>query len=203
MKVYVLAAWLALGCSSKHEAPAGGGSAEARPSVTDPLGFCERVQIMITRRRMCFPEDTSLQMALDEVAELAAKAPAAAEPRRRVAAKCAVMLDGMMRAQQPPNCPLDVTDSERKELVAFLAAWYGERTPAPTTGDTSIDAVLVELAAQRDVACACKDLGCARTAATDFEKLALPPIAPDAANEAAAKMKDEVARCKQHLANAP
>jgi hypothetical protein len=200
MKAYVIAALLAIGCSSKHEPPAGAGSAEPRPTVTDPIGFCDRVQIMITRRRVCFPEDTSLKMALDEVADLEAKAPAAAEPRRRVAAQCAVMLDGMMRAQQPPNCPLDVTESERSELVAFLAAWYGERTPAPVTGDTSIDTELAAFAAQRDVACACKDLGCARTAATDFEKLALPPIAPDAAREAVAKMLDEVARCKQHIA---
>ncbi len=207
MKLHVIAAWLlVVGCASKHEPGAGSaGSAEAaRPPVTDPLGFCDRARIMMARRRVCFPEDTSLKMGLDEIADLEGKAPAAAGPRRRVAAKCAVMLDGMMRSQQPPNCPLDVTDEERAELSTFLAGWYGERTPAPKTGDAALDALLVALAAQRDVACACKDLGCARKAIAALEALATPPAnAPPAAHDAAAAMTDEVARCKQHLLYGP
>lgn len=207
MKLYLLAAWFALlGCASKHEPGAGsaGSAAVERPSVTDPLGFCDRARIMMSRRRVCFPEDTSLKMGLDEIADIQGKAPTEAGPRRKAAAKCAEMLDGMMRAQQPPNCPLDVTNEERAELTAFLAAWYGERTPAPKTGDADLDAALVTLAAQRDAACACKDLGCLRKAATDLEThAALPGKPPATAVDAAAAMVDQVARCKHVLTFGP
>lgn len=110
---------LGLGCSSKEAAPAKQ-EPVARVSVSDPIGFCERARILVQGRRKCFPEDSSLKMALDEIAGYASSAPAEAEPRREVAKKCARMLDGMMRAEQPQNCPLDVLDSERQELAAFL-----------------------------------------------------------------------------------
>lgn len=108
------------GCGSKEQAPAKQEPVE-RVSVTDPIGFCERARILVQGRRKCFPEDSSLKMALDEIAGYASSAPAEAEARREVAKKCARMLDGMMRAQQPQNCPIDVLDSERQELAAFLA----------------------------------------------------------------------------------
>ena len=116
----LLAVLVSLGGCSNHEAPT---KQEPTPriSVTDPIGYCERARILIQGRRKCFPEDTSLQMALDEVAKYASSAPADPEPRRELAKKCARMLDGMMRVQQPQNCPLDILDSEREELAAFLA----------------------------------------------------------------------------------
>ncbi len=130
MKLVVFAMGLVLGCGSKKE-PAGDPAPMVRPSVTDPIGFCERARIMMTGRVKCFPEDTSIKMGLEEIADLITKAPSEAEPRRKVAATCATMLDGMMRAQQPKNCPLDVTDEERAELDAFLAAWNRDRKAAP------------------------------------------------------------------------
>jgi hypothetical protein len=152
-------------------------------------------------RRKCFPEDTSIKMGLDELISLVRDAPADPAKRRRIAATCAVTLQGVMNAEQPKNCPLDVTDPERAELTAFLDAWYGERTPAPATGNATTDAALVKLAGQRDAACACKDLACARTAGSALE--AMPSDAPAPATEAAAKMVDEVTRCRQKLAFAP
>ncbi|MDQ3368037.1 MAG: hypothetical protein M3680_21640, partial [Myxococcota bacterium] len=127
MKLFVLAALIAAGCGSKTEPSADQGSAAAvtRPLVTDPIGFCERAYLVMARRQQCFPEDTSLKMGLDELTQLATTAPAAPEPRRRVGVTCAVMLEGMMRTEQPKNCPLDVTAEERVELTTFLAAWYG------------------------------------------------------------------------------
>ena len=117
----ILVSALALvGCGSKDAAPAKQEPVE-RVTVTDPIGFCERARILVQGRRKCFPEDTSLRMALDEIAGYVSSAPAEPEARRAVAKKCARMLDGMMRAQQPANCPLDVLDSERAELAAFLA----------------------------------------------------------------------------------
>jgi len=204
MKLVVLGVLLALGCGSKGE-PSGGsgsGAGSGRPTVTDPLGFCERARMVMTGRRKCFPEDTSIKMGLEEIVDLVKDAPADPSPRRRIAATCAVMLDGMMRVEQPRNCPLDVTEEERAELSAFLAAWYGERTAPPTTGDAAADAALVTLAAQRDAACACKDLACARQAGSALDA-ALSPGAPTTARDAAAKMVDEVARCRQKLANSP
>ncbi len=204
MKLVVLAMLLALGCGSKSE-PSGGsgsGAGSGRPTVTDPLGFCERARMVMTGRRKCFPEDTSIKMGLEEIVDLVKDAPAEPSPRRRVAATCAVMLAGLMRAEQPRNCPLDVTEEERAELSAFLAAWYGERTAPPTTGDAAADAALVKLASQRDAACACKDLACARQAGSELDA-ALPSDAPAIARDAAAKMVDEVARCRQKLANSP
>ncbi|MBL9017781.1 MAG: hypothetical protein JNL83_26580 [Myxococcales bacterium] len=78
-------------------------------------------------RRKCFPEDSSLKMAIEELGDYVSSAPTEPEARRDVAKKCARMLDGMMRAQQPAECPLDVLESERQELAAFLS-------PAPATG---------------------------------------------------------------------
>jgi hypothetical protein len=204
MKLVVLAVLLAIGCGSKGEPSGSGGSGAraARPTVTDPLGFCERAQMVMVGRRKCFPEDTSIRMGIEEIGDLVSSAPADPEPRRRVAVKCAVMLDGMMRVEQPKNCPLDVTDEERTELTAFLTAWYGERTAAPATGHVASDAALVKLAAQRDAACACKDLACARKLG-DEVNATLPTDAPAPATAAAAKMVDEVARCRQKLVNAP
>ncbi len=109
-----------VGCGSK-DAPPAKQEPVARVSVTDPIGYCERARQLVQGRRKCFPEDTSLNMALDEIAGYVSSAPTEAEARREVAKKCARMLDGMMRAQQPANCPLDVLDSERAELAAFLA----------------------------------------------------------------------------------
>lgn len=187
---------LAIGCGSKSEPKQQEAPPAPRPSVTDPIGFCERAQMLILGRKKCFPEDSSLGMALDEVATLIGGAPADAEGRRRVAVKCALMIDGMSRAKQPADCPLNATDEERAELTAFLGAWYGERTAPPTTGNAEVDAMLVKVAAERDAACACKDLGCARKAVTD---LALPVGAGAAAEDAKAKMLDEVERCKQKI----
>lgn len=164
--------------------------------MTDPIGFCERAQMLILGRAKCFPEDSSLRMALDEVATLMGSAPAEPEARRRVAVKCALVIDGMTRARQPAECPLNATDEERAELTAFLASWYGERTAPPTTGAADVDAVLVKIASERDAACACKDLGCVRKAVTE---LALPAGAAAAAEDAKAKMLDEVERCKQKI----
>ena len=145
MKRHVVAAILAIGCGTKKE-PAG----SERPTVTDPLGFCARARAVMMRRRPCFPEDVSIKMGLGEITDLETRAPVEAEPRRRVAAKCAVMLDSMTRAEQPQACPLDVTDGERAELSAFLTAWYGERTAPPKTGDAAV----AQLATRRDAACA-------------------------------------------------
>jgi len=207
MKVCILAALLAFGCgSSKESSPsAGSGAGASRPTVTDPLGFCERVRAVMMGRRKCFPEDTSIKMGLDQISELADGAPADPEARRHIAAQCAVMLDGMMRAEQPRNCPLDVTDGERRELSAFLTAWYGERTAAPTTGNAAADAAVAKLAGRRDTACACKDLACAESAGTglDAELAALPSDTPKAERAAAAKMIDEVARCRQKIVYGP
>jgi len=100
-------------------------------------------------------------------------------------------------AELPSRCH----EEERAELAAFLAAWYGERTAPPTTGDAAADAALVTLAGQRDAACACKDLACARQAGSALDA-ALSPGAPTTARDAAAKMVDEVARCRQKLATA-
>lgn len=205
MKLLVLAALLfAIGCGSKKEPPGSSGSGAdlARPTITDPLGFCERARMVMAGRRKCFPEDTSIKMGLESIVDLVSGAPAEPEGRRRVAVTCAVMLQGMMRAEQPKNCPLDVTDDERAELTTFLAAWYGERTAPPKTGNADVDAALVKLAGQRDAACACKDLACARQAGTALDA-ALPSDAPTTASDAAAKMVDEVARCKQQVVNAP
>lgn len=129
MKLIAIAVLVAIGCGSKTEPAAGSGSAvvEPRPTVTDPIGFCERARKMMLGRRKCFPEDTSLKMGLDEIEGLIASAPADPQLRRTSAATCAAMLDGMMRAEQPRACPLDVTDAERTELSTFLAAWKAER----------------------------------------------------------------------------
>lgn len=200
-----LVALLALACGSPNQdAPAGGsGSTATRASVTDPIGYCERARRLLVGRRKCFEEDTSLQMALDEIAKLTAAAPNDPAARRRVAAKCAVDLDGLMRVQQPHDCPLDVLESERAELARFLDGWYGERTPAPATGDETTDAALHKLAADRDAACACADMKCARTAQTiaetDAKAVPSSPVATAAAN----LMIDEVGRCRQKLAFAP
>lgn len=109
-----------VGCGSKDEAPPKPEPA-VRVSVADPIGFCERARILVMGRRKCFPEDTSLRMALEEIADHVSAAPQEPEARREVAKKCARMLDGMLRAQQPANCPADVIESERQELAAFLA----------------------------------------------------------------------------------
>ena len=132
MRICIIAALLAIGCGSSKDAPSG--QPAARPTVTDPIGFCARARAVLVRRKKCFSEDMSLKMALDEIDQLVQSAPAEPEPRRKVALKCAVMLEGMMRVEQPHDCPLDVIDSERDELAAFLAA---ER---PTPADAGIDA---------------------------------------------------------------
>lgn len=203
MRICAFAVLLAFGCGSSKEStpPANKGAPAARPTVTDPLGFCARARAVMLGRRRCFPEDTSIKMGLDAIAELEAGAPAEPEGRRRAAAECALMLDGMMRAEQPRNCPLDVTDGEQAELAAFLKAWFGERTAAPTTGNADADAAIAKLAAHRDTACACKDLACARSAATglDAELAALPSDTPKAGHDAAVKIVGEVARCRQKL----
>ncbi len=203
MNYVVVAALILIGCGSKHEPSEGSASGVTteRPSITDPLGFCERARVMMLRRGNCFPEDTSIKMGVDEIDGLFRSAPVDPQARRRVAVTCAIMLDGMMRAEQPKNCPLDVTDEETAELGKFLASWYGERTPAPKTGNASIDATLVKLAAGRDAACACKDLGCLRKVSADLDP-GLPTDAPKPATDAAARIMDEVARCKQRLTTA-
>lgn len=202
MKHAFLAVLLVVGCGSKGE-PSGGSAAPApRAPVTDPIGFCERARMVMFGRQKCFPEDTSIKMGMQELLDHVKDAPAEPTARRRVAVKCAVTLQGLMRAEQPKNCPLDVTDVERGELETFLAAWYGERTAAPKTGNADVDAALVKLAGQRDAACACKDLTCARTIGGELAAT-LPSDAAPEATEAAAKMVDEVARCKQQLTNAP
>ncbi len=203
MKISVLAVLLALGCgSSKEAAPTAGSSATVeRPTVTDPIGFCARARMLVLGRQKCFPEDTSLKMGLDEIAELEAKAPPAGEPRRKVAADCAVMLDSMMRVHQPKNCPLDVTDDERSELTAFLTAWYGERTAVPATLDADATAAMTKVAAHRDAACACATGDCARKAIKDLDGAIakLPAETANAGDGAAAKMSNEATRCKQKL----
>jgi hypothetical protein len=118
--VLFVAALGSAGCGSKEQQPAKEEPVE-RAAVTDPIGFCERARRIVQVRRKCFPEDTSLRMALEEISDYVSSAPTEPEARRGVAKKCARMLDGMMRAQQPAECPLDVLDSERQELAAFLA----------------------------------------------------------------------------------
>jgi hypothetical protein len=200
MKLCTVFVLLAMGCSSKDSSPEA--SAAARPSVDDPIGFCTRARAVLLRRKNCFAEDTSIKMALDELQKLAATAPTDPRARRKVAAKCAVQLDGLMRVEQPRDCPLDATDSERAELATFLDAWYGERTPPPATGNADADAALQELAAKRDAACACKDTACAREIVTSLETYSVPAGSPEAASDAAAQMIDEAGRCKQKLAYA-
>ena len=131
LKSLLLGALLAIGCGSKKEKPAAEPAPREHVSVTDPIGFCERARIVMTGRIKCFPEDTSIKMGLEEIGDLVAKAPAEVEPRRKVAATCAGILDGMVRATPPKNCPLDVTDEERAELTAFLEAWNRDRKAAP------------------------------------------------------------------------
>ena len=179
---------VAAGCGSRKE-PA------ARPGVADPMGFCQRARAVLVRRKKCFSEDTSIKMAFESISDLERNAPEAPGPRRRVAAQCAVMLDGMVRVEQPPDCPLDATDAELAELTTFLAAWYSERTAPPKTGDAGADAALVALAKQRDAACACKNAACVRATQLD----AVAADAPKVALDASAQMIDEVARCKQKL----
>ena len=199
MKSCLVAMLLMLGCGkAKESTPSAGSATTARPTVTDPIGFCARASHVMTGRRKCFPEDTSIKMGLESLADLEATAPADPAKRRHVAAECAVMLDGMMRAEQPKNCPLDVTDGERSELAAFLTAWYSERTAAPTTGNADADAALVKLAALRDEACACKDLACAHAVGAKVDKTS-PIDEPAAAHDASGKMIDEVTRCRQKL----
>lgn len=120
----LLALFVLAGCDSKDSAPPAPAPVP-HVSVSDPIGFCERARILVEGRRKCFPEDSSLKMALDELARYASTAPAEPEPRRDVARKCARMLDGMMRVQQPHDCPLQVLDREREELAAFLAPASG------------------------------------------------------------------------------
>jgi hypothetical protein len=108
-------------CGSKPD-QAASGSAEPRPTVKDPIGFCARARLVLSGRRKCFPEDTSIKMAIEEIAGIEAAAPTEPVARRKQAGKCARMLDGMARAEQPANCPLDATDEELAELAAFLAA---------------------------------------------------------------------------------
>lgn len=202
MKICALALLAVLGCGSAKETKPAQGSAVPveRPSVTDPIGFCARTTNLILARRKCFPEDTSLQMALDEVAGLEAKAPAPADARRAVAAQCAVMLDSMMRVQQPKNCPLDVTDTERAELSAFLTAWYGERTAVPAQLDGAATVALTKVAELRDAACACTSTDCARAAITKLTaSLGALPAESKEASDASTKMIDEATRCKQKL----
>ncbi len=202
MKVCVIALVLAVGCGSKDVATSAGSAAPvARPSVTDPLGFCERVRAVLLGRRKCFPEDTSIKMGLESLDTLEEGAPKEPPFRRKIGADCAVMLNGMMRAEQPKNCPLDVTDAERKELADFLTSWYAQRTDALVTGNVAADAALAKLAALRDAACACKDLACAHKAGDDLQKTAvpLPADAPTLARDAASNLLDDVSRCKQKL----
>lgn len=201
MKLCAVLAMLALlGCK---DSPSPETKAASRPSVDDPIGFCMRARAVLLRRKKCFAEDTSIKMALEELRKLEVNAPAEPIARRKAAAKCAVQLDGLMRVEQPKNCPLDATDAERAELTAFLDGWYGERTPAPTTGDSAADEALKELATKRDTACACKDTACAREIATSLESYSVPPGSPQAASDAALQMIEEVGRCKQKLAFAP
>jgi hypothetical protein len=200
MKPYAAVLLLVVACSSKEPE---GNNVKQRTSVDDPIGFCTRARGVLLRRKKCFAEDTSIKMALDELMKLESTAPTDKAARRKVAAKCAVQLDGLMRVEQPHDCPLDATDSERAELTAFLDAWYGERTPAPATGNAAADAALKELAAKRDTACACKDTACAREIATSLETYSLDAGAPKAATDAATQMIEEVGRCKQKLAFAP
>lgn len=202
MKICIIALVLAVGCGSKDSSPSAGSAAPvARPSVTDPVGFCERARAVLIGRRKCFPEDTSIKMALETLDDAETNAPQDPQLRHNVGGGCAMTLDSMMRAEQPRNCPLDVTDSERKELADFLTAWFAERTDAPTTGNADTDTALGKLAAQRDAACACKDLACAHKVGDglDKAKLSLPSDAPAAALAAAGKMIDEVTRCRQKL----
>jgi len=122
MQLRAFALILAVGCGSK-----GDGNENvvpppsARASVTDPIGFCERAERVIIRRKKCFAEDVSLKMALDEVRDYFRKAPADPDERIKTALLCAKMLDGMSKAEQPALCPLDMLDEEREELAAFLA----------------------------------------------------------------------------------
>jgi hypothetical protein len=189
MKLCIVAVILAIGCSKKESVP------KERPTVTDPIGFCERERAVMMHRRPCFPEDQSIKMGLAEITETERTAPDEPEARRRAAVQCAVALDSMIRAEQPQACPLDVTDGERAELAAFLGAWYGQRTP-PTA-----DPAVIKLAAQRDAACACKDLGCHRKISSELDGY-LAGLSADTAKadrDASTKMIDELARCKQRL----
>lgn len=123
-------ALLALLAACKSKAP-DAAPPEARPSISDPIGFCARARLMLNGRRKCFPEDTSIKMALEEIAGIESSAPMDAGERRKSAAKCAVMLDGMLKVEQPANCPPDSTDAEVAELATFLAAWDKEKKAAP------------------------------------------------------------------------
>jgi hypothetical protein len=201
VKLLVLAALLAIGCGSKKDPGSGSAAVAARPAVTDPIGFCARARAAVASRQKCFPEDSSLKMLVESIAGIERDAPAGPEGHRTAGASCAVTLDGMARSEQPANCPLDVTDAERRELATFLAAWYGERTAPPKTGNAETDAALVTLAGQRDTACACKDLSCFRKAAKELDDHppSWPVDRPKAAGDAATKMRDEVTRCKQKL----
>src|SRR3954470_22859390 len=101
MRLWIAALLVATACGSSKDSPPaqGSGSSAPRPSITDPIGFCGRARLVLVRGQKCFPEDTSIKMGLDSISELEAKAPAEADARRHVAAECAVMLDGLMRAE--------------------------------------------------------------------------------------------------------
>src|SRR5690606_14469692 len=65
-------------------------------------------------------------------------------------------------AASSPACTLTVDERTRND--AFLAAYYGRRTKPRPTGDAVVDKNLADLAAARDVLCACTDEECIRTA---------------------------------------
>lgn len=183
-------------CGSSGDQPGAAPAPGERPAIADPLGFCERDRLALVRRAACFPEDASLKMAIDDLDRRVRTAPAEPAARRAAAAQCAIDLHGVMRAAQPAMCPLDMTEPEKTELAGFLAAWFGERTAPPATGDASADAALADLAKQRDAICACRAMDCARPL---LAALGSPPDAPAAAATAGARIVDEARRCKQKL----
>jgi len=181
--------------------------ADARLPAPDALAFtgdvaaiCETTKRLIERAIRCVP--SSADRLRDTLRDLEPDVPSETLPaeHERRAAMCA----GIARSYDEQLAALDpacaLTSDERTRNDAFLAAYHGRRTKPRPTGDAHIDENLAELAAARDVLCACSDEECVRASHAIVTDAVKPvPRELEAAMQDGEAILDEVSRCAQRI----
>jgi hypothetical protein len=98
------------------------------------------------------------------------------------------------------GCTVPLEPARRKEIDAFLEAWYAQRTKVVPTGHAEADAVIAKIAAVRDAACACKDGACLDGLQKQLGGVGeMPKSAPDAARVLGSKLLEDAGRCASRV----
>lgn len=176
--------------------PATDPAPQPKPTITDPLEYCDLAVQMIDELGACSPSDA----AGFEMFKTAMLRDRGLPPLllRKSAAFCATFMEQLLVNPEAASCTFTVAP-RRRELTAYVDAYLAERTRPTPTGDDRRDRALQSLATHRDEVCACADRACSVRVQEAYTPAEGIGGAPRATRDIADRMLDEIARCSGEM----